>query len=42
MPGFQSVEEAATWAKKHRTVPVKAIGGGDYLIVDCSFQAYKR
>lgn len=42
MPGFPTAEAAAKWANKHKRVPVRSIGGADYLITDCSFQAYKR
>lgn len=43
MPGFQSPEEAAGWARKHRDTPVKVRGfGGPYVVELALFQDFRR
>ena len=40
---FASVEEAGSWARGHRAVPVKpCVGGSAYLVVEPLFQNVAR
>ena len=43
VPGFESPEKASAWVSRHRVKPVKGIlGTSNYIIVDASFQDYRR
>jgi hypothetical protein len=42
MPGFKDANEAAAWAKAHKTTPVRTRDGAPYIVVDASFQSYTR
>jgi len=43
MPGFKSPDDAAKWAKSHKTRPVRPVFGvAPYVVSEASFQRYWR